>query len=122
IAEGNILVEVQSLEIPFGILENRLSIIRVAETELNGPLRLCRCDPGSPAARRGFGARRITGINLRAGARVLRTGVNLPQCFDLLSREALRSVRVFAGEHGGIEAAHSRIFADAVLDAIQSIA
>src|SRR3954470_14087043 len=106
VAEGYIAVEIQRSEIPLRILEYGLSIVCVAESELDRLLRSCGCDPRRPTPRPRLGTRRIAWINLRARAWILWAGVNLPQRFHLRRGEALGSIAGFAREDGRIELAY----------------
>src|SRR5580700_6292125 len=92
VAERDILIEVHRSKVPFRVWKYDIGIEGVAERELNCPRRLCRGDPEGPTAWPGFGARRVSGKNLRAGTRVLGTGVNLAHGLHLGRGQAFRTV------------------------------
>src|SRR5262245_57513563 len=64
ITKTNIAVEVELAKVPLRILEHRLSIICIAEIELDRVSRSCRRDPSRPRSRRSLGPRGISWKNL----------------------------------------------------------
>ena len=104
IGERDVLVEVQRPEVPVLLLEKGLAEVGVAEREHALPRRR-----NEVAARGILDPRRIAGVDLLAGPRILRPVVDLFQRGNLGSGEAVGSVCAFAGKHGGIEVAEAWI-------------
>src|SRR6476659_8465211 len=101
--QRHIRIELQGAEIPVGIFEHSLAEEGIPKHELNALVGWRGDNPRLPSARNTFVSGWITGIDLFAGAWILRPVIDLPQRYNLGLREAFRVLGSLAGKHSRIK-------------------